>query len=133
MHKHSVLPRSTKSHTQLDPRMKQKEESGFGRGFFLSVFCIFRAAPSAYGGSQPKGLIRAIAAGLHHSQATQNPSHACDLHHSSPQCRILNTLSKARDRTCNLMVPSQICFHCATTGNPQWKSFDFLSPTPKRS
>ena len=40
----------------------------------------------------------------------------CDPHHSSQQRRILNPLSKARDRTRNLMVPSQICFYC-TTGN----------------
>ena len=29
-------------------------------------------------------------------------------HHSSQQCQILNPLSKARDRTCNLMVSSRI-------------------------
>jgi len=52
--------------------------------------------------------------------ATQDPSQVCDLHHSSQQCQILNPLSKARDRTCNLMVPSRICFHCATTGTPNF-------------
>ena len=36
------------------------------------------------------------------------PSRVCNLHHSSLQRRILNSLSKARDRTRNLMVPSQI-------------------------
>ena len=46
----------------------------------------------------------------------QDPSGICDLHHSSWQCRILNPLSEVWDRTCNLMVPSQICFHCAKTG-----------------
>ena len=30
--------------------------------------------------------------------------------------QILNPLSEARDRTQNLMVPSQIHFHCAATG-----------------
>ena len=40
--------------------------------------------------------------------ATQDPSHTCNLHHSSQQCQILNPLSEARDRTCNLMVPSWI-------------------------
>ena len=40
--------------------------------------------------------------------ATPDPSHVCDLYHSSWQCRILNPLSKGRDRTCNLMVPSRI-------------------------
>ena len=42
--------------------------------FFLSffpffVFCPFRATPAAYGGSQARGLIRAVAAGVHHSHA----------------------------------------------------------------
>ena len=27
-------------------------------------------------------------------------------------------MSEAQDRTCNLIVPSQICFRCATTGTP---------------
>ena len=40
--------------------------------------------------------------------ATWDPRYVCDLHHSSQQSWILNPLSKARDRTCNLMVPSQI-------------------------
>ena len=41
--------------------------------------------------------------------ATPDLSHICDLHHSSQQHWILNLLSEARDRTHNLMVPSQIC------------------------
>ena len=61
------------------------------------------AAPSAYGGSQATGLIRAVAAGLHHS---------------SWQRQILKPPTEARDRTCNLMVPSRIHFCCATTGTP---------------
>ena len=40
--------------------------------------------------------------------AMQYPCHICDLHQSSLQCQILNTLSKARDQTLNLMVPSRI-------------------------
>ena len=50
--------------------------------------------------------------------ATQDLSHVCSLHHSSQQCWILNLLSKARDQTRNVMVPSQICFRCATMGTP---------------
>ena len=42
--------------------------------------------------------------------ATQDPSHICDLHHSSQQHWILNPLSKARDQTCILMDTSQIRF-----------------------
>ena len=43
---------------------------------------------------------------------------ATSLHHSSQQCWILNLLSKTRDGTHNLMVPSQIHFHCSMTGTP---------------
>ena len=74
--------------------------------------------------------------------ATQNPSHVCNLHHSSQQCQILNTLSEARDWTCNLMVPSQIHFHWATTVTPiipvfkkgSWDSSSFLNiVTPSKT
>ena len=34
------------------------------------------------------------------------------------QCWILNPLSETRNRTRDLMIPSQICFHCAGTGTP---------------
>ena len=50
--------------------------------------------------------------------ATPDPSRVCDLHHSSWQRRVLNQLSKARDRAENLMVPGQIRFHCTTMGTP---------------
>jgi len=50
--------------------------------------------------------------------ATQDLSHICDLHHSSWQRLILNPLSEARDRTQDLIIPSQIRFSCATTGTP---------------
>ena len=80
------------------------------RDFFF-FFGFFRAAPTADGGSQARGLIGAVAAGPHHSH--------CNLHHSSWQRRILNPLSKTWDRTLNLMVPHQIHFLCATTGTPR--------------
>ena len=53
--------------------------------------------------------------------ATPDPSCICHLHHSSQQHRILNPLSKARDRTRNVMVPSHICFCCSTMGTPVLK------------
>ena len=39
------------------------------------AFCAFRASPVTYGGSQAKGLIRAVAAGLRqsHSNAISEP------------------------------------------------------------
>ena len=37
--------------------------------FFFFPFLLFRAAPMAYGSSQARGRIGAIAAGLHHSHS----------------------------------------------------------------
>ena len=76
---------------------------------YLFIFAFSRAALTAYGGSQARGQIEAVAT------ARWDPSCVWDLHHnsrqcrSSRQCRILNPLSKARDRTHNLVVPSWIC------------------------
>ena len=79
--------------------------------FYLFIFCLFAfsgAAPTAYGGSQARGQIGAVAAGIYQGHSNGDRCHICDLHHSSQQRRILNLLSKARDRTYNLMVPSPI-------------------------
>ena len=59
--------------------------------------------------------------------ATPDPSHLCDLHHSSPQRRILNPLSEARDRTCHLMIPSRIRFPGATLRTPEGLYFYLLN------
>ena len=75
--------------------------------FILLSFCLLRAAPMAYGSSQARSLIRAVAASLFHS---------------SRQCQILNPLSEAKDQTGNLMVPSRICF-CSTTIGSMRNSF----------
>uniref|UniRef100_A0A4X1T5W7 Secreted protein n=1 Tax=Sus scrofa TaxID=9823 RepID=A0A4X1T5W7_PIG len=84
--------------------MKKKRTAG------VSFFCLFRATPVAYGGSQARVYTTAT--------AMPDPSHVCNLHHSSWRHQILHALSEARDRTCNLIVPSRIRFHCATTGTP---------------
>ena len=57
----------------------------------VCLFAISWAAPAAYGGSQARGLIGAVAASLRQSHATQDPSHICNLHHSSRQHGIHNT------------------------------------------
>ena len=66
---------------------------------------------------------------LAYTTATPMPDQSCtcDLHHSSWPCWILNPLNEARDRTCLLMVTSQICFHCATMETPGFVFFFFLS------
>ena len=40
--------------------------------------------------------------------ATQDPSHICNLHHSSWQCQIFNPLSEARDGSRVLMDPGRV-------------------------
>ena len=80
--------------------------------FFFLCVCLFDiswAAPAAYGGPQARGPIRAAAASLRQSHSNAGSSRICNLHHSSRQCRILSSLSKGRDQTRNLMVPSRIC------------------------
>ena len=52
----------------------------------------------------------------HVEVAGQDPSHVCHLYHNSWERQILNPQREARDRTCNLMVPSRILSHCATLG-----------------
>ena len=70
---------------------------------FIFVFCLFRAAPAAYGGSQARGLIGAVAAGHSHSHSNAGSEPRLQ---PTPQL----PLSGARDRTRNLMVPSWIRF-----------------------
>ena len=85
--------------------------------FFFFFFWPFRAARAAYGGSQARGLIRAVVAALHHSHSSARSEH------SSLQRRILDPLSEARDQTRNLMVSSRIRFHCTTTRTPVYCLF----------
>ena len=79
--------------------------------FIYFYFCLLRAAPRAYGGSQARGSNQICC-----HQPMPDPSHICDLHHSSRQRLILNPLSEARDQTHNLIVPSRIRFCCAMRG-----------------
>ena len=41
--------------------------------YYYVVFLSFRAAPTAYGGSQARGLIGAVAANLRHRNAGSEP------------------------------------------------------------
>ena len=58
--------------------------------------------------------------------ATWDLSCVCKLYHSSRQHWILNPLSDTRERTPNLMVPSRICFRCATTATPKISFYFFF-------
>ena len=90
--------------------------------FSFWSFYLSRATPEAYGGSQPRGLIRAVGADPHHSHSNARSSHVCDLHHSSQQHRILNLLSEASNWTRNLTVLGWILFHCTTVGTSWFHS-----------
>ena len=64
--------------------------------------------------------------------ATPNPSHICNLHHSSWQCWIPNPLSKARHQTFVLMDTNRVCQPLIHYGNASGDSFTKASPlTPK--
>ena len=41
--------------------------------FIYSFFFFLRTAPTAYGGSQARGQIRAVAAALHHNHTESEP------------------------------------------------------------
>ena len=87
------------------------------------IFCLFRPTPSAYGSFQARYRIGAVAATYSTITVMWDQNQVCDLHHSSRQCWILNPLSEARDGTRNLMVPSQIHFHCTMKGTPIFSLF----------
>ena len=71
-------------------------------------FCLLRATPVAFGSSQARVELELQLPAYTTATATQDMSHVCNRHHSSWQCQIFNPLSKTRDPTRNLMVPSRI-------------------------
>ena len=79
-------------------------------------FLLFMAAPVAF---EPGVKLELQLSAYATATAVQDPIPVYDLYHSSWQGQILNPLSKARDRTGNLMVPSWIRFHCTTMGTPR--------------
>ena len=96
------------------------DTSYFGFLVFLFLFfCLFRAAFVACGSSQARCWIGATATLTAYTTATamQDPSHICDLHHSSRQCRILNPLNKSSgiEPTSSWMVVRFV------TTEPQWE------------
>ena len=105
----------------LCPRGQAQRRTSFLYSIFYYSLLFFphflRPHPMACGGSQARGQIGVIAAGLHHSHSNSGSEQSLhDLHHTSWQCQILNPLSKAGDGTLVLMDTGWICFHRATMG-----------------
>ena len=92
--------------------------------FFFFVFCFLRLHPWHMEVPRLGVYLELLPPAYTRATAMPDLSHVCELYHSSQQCWMLNPRSEARDRTRNLMVPSQICFCCAMMENP---SQEFLS------
>ena len=54
--------------------------------FPLFFFFLYKVAPTAYGSSQARGRIGPEGTSLHCSHSNADPSHVCNLYHSSWQC-----------------------------------------------
>ena len=74
--------------------------------FILFIYCLFRATLRAYGGSQARGPVGAVAASL--CQSHSNSGSEPRLQPTPQLTTVLdhNPLSETRDRTRNLMVTS---------------------------
>ena len=72
------------------------------------IVAISWAAPEAYGDSQARGWIGAAATGLRQSHSNAGSEPGLRPTPQLTQRRIVNPLSKGRDRTRNLMVASRI-------------------------
>ena len=132
-HKRTTSPRRPPAVTEAS---LQTPESAQGRllcsldpniieVLLFKFFCFCFLGPHMWHKEIPRRGVESELQLLAYTTATPtpDPSHTCDLHQSSQQGRILNPLSEARDRTRNLLVPSWICFHCATTGPLCYLSF----------
>ena len=103
--------------------------------FFLSFsflpsffsFLHFRAAPVAYGGSQPRGQIGATAIAMPDLKLVYG------LHHSSLQGQIPDPLSKGRDQSRITMDTSWICCCCATEAASSWILVGYVAAVLQRN
>ena len=87
--------------------------------FLFVCFLLFRTAPEDHHREVPRlGVELELQLPVYSTAIMQDPSHVCDLHHSSWQCWILAPLNEARDWTRILMDTSRIHSCSATTGIP---------------
>ena len=71
----------------LEPKILDLGGDSSPLSFLLFFFCLSRAAPAAYGRSQARGPIGAVAAGLHHSHSSARSEP-----HVQPTMQLMATL-----------------------------------------
>ena len=79
--------------------------------FFFFLVVSFRATSMAYGDSQARGLIRAVAAGLHHSHSNAGSEPHLRPTYTTAQGKagsLTHSLSEVRNQTHVFMDTSQI-------------------------
>ena len=74
----------------------------------IIIIIFFRSTLAAYGSPGPGIELELQLPAYTTATAMWDPSHVCDLHHSSQQCQIFNPLSEARDQTCIFMDTSWV-------------------------
>ena len=106
--------------------------SGLLSFFFFSFFSFFFLGPAVEHMEVPRLGVESELQLPAYTTATarRDPSHICELHHSSWQCWILDPMSKARNRTCILTDTSQILFHCTLR---ELLSFSFTMAFPQET
>ena len=110
---------------QTQDWLKLEDSSSFSSSLSSpSSSLSFKGCTSGIWSSQAGSRIGAIAACLRHNHSNAGsrlslwPTHT----YSSWQCRILNPLSEARDRTCIIMDTSWVRHCWATTGTLEYSS-----------
>ena len=90
--------------------------------FLLLVFCLFRATPTARGGSQARGPIGAVATRLHQSQMS-DPRWLCNPHHGSQQAGSLTHWARPEIEPTTSWFPVRFVSYCTTMRTPAHTSF----------
>ena len=95
--------------------------------FFGGVFCLFRAVPVVYGGSQARGWIRAVAAGLYYATATQDPSTSASYTTARDNAGSLTHWTRPRMEPTSSWILVRFVNHWATMGTPLQINLSLIS------
>ena len=89
---------------------------------YLFIFCLFRAASVAYGRSQARGWIGAVAAGHSHRHSNVGSAACTDEAHGNARSLMLK---EAKDWTCVVVDTSWVRYPWAKTGTPWVPLWDY--------